>query len=407
MPIKGPSFLEVNKFSFAKDREPVYSLMQMDDRNRELFPGIETPAVLVDRTVLERNIAKAAAIARAAGGAAFRPHVKTHKSVRIAGMQLAAGAVGVTTAKASEAVVFMEHGIRDVTVAYPLIDPRKVDRLIRVAEHTGSNLRLVADSPQGVAVIAAAATACQAKVGVLIKVDVGLHRCGVDPSGLLAGQLAGQLQSDPATFFVGLLSHAGHAYATEDATGVKRVAEDERVLITSLAQRLSRSGIAVPVVSVGSTPTVWLGERFDGITELRPSNAVFMDLTQLSLGVAGPQDLALSVLATVVSVNERFAIVDAGSKVLSSDIGPHGSKRLSGYGLAVLAEDPACRMPVVNLSEEHGFLAHNGTPPRIGARVRIWPNHSCPVVNLANTLMVMADDGNVEAWPVDARGCVH
>ena len=356
---------------------------------------------------MERNIAKAAAIARAAGGAAFRPHVKTHKSVRIARMQLAAGAVGVTTAKVSEAVVFMEHGIRDVTVAYPLIDPRKVDRLIRVAEHTGSKLRLVVDSPQGVAVIAAAATALQAKVGVLIKVDVGLHRCGVDPSGLLAGQLAGQLQSHPATFSVGLLSHAGHAYAAEDAAGVKRVAEDERVLITSLAQRLRRSGIDVPVVSAGSTPTVWLGECFEGITELRPGNAVFMDLTQLSLGVAGPQDLALSVLATVVSVNERFAIVDAGSKVLSSDIGPHGSKRLSGYGLAVLAEDPACRMPVVNLSEEHSFLAHHGTPPRIGALVRIWPNHSCPVVNLANTLMVMADDGNVEAWPVDARGCVH
>lgn len=140
--------------------------------------------------------------------------------------------------------------------------------------------------------------------------------------------------------------------------------------------------------------------------ELRPGNAVFMDLIQLSLGVAGPQDLALSIQATVVGVNDRLAIVDAGSKELSSDIGPHGSKRLSGYGVAGLAVDLACRRPVVNLSEEHGFLAHHGTPPRIGAHVGIWPNHYRPVVNLADKLVVMADVGNVEAWPVDARGCV-
>ena len=379
--------------------------MKINDPTRDGFSGIETPAVVVDRPVMARNIARGAAIARAAG-AAFRPHMKTHKSVRIADLQLAAGAVGVTAAKPSEAVVFMERGIRDVTVAYPLIDPQKVERLIRVALRTGSDLRLVADSPEGVAAIATAAAACEARVSVLIEVDVGLRRCGVDPAGMAAGQLAAQLQTHPATLFAGLLSHAGHAYGAANGAGVKRVAEEERRLMTGLAQGLRQTGIAVPTVSVGSTPTVWLSDSFDGITELRPGNSVFMDLTQVSLGVASPQDLALSVLATVVSVNPHFAIVDAGSKVLSSDVGPHGSKRLSGYGLACLLDDPARQMPVVNLSEEHGFLAHEGRPPVIGARVRIWPNHACPVVNLADRLVVMTDDGTCEEWPVDARGCV-
>ena len=380
--------------------------MKMNDPAHACFSSIETPAVVVDRQVLERNIARAAEIARSAG-AALRPHIKTHKSLRIARVQLAAGAAGVTVAKPSEAIIFMEGGIADVTVAYPLVDPQKVERLIRVAQSTGSTLRLVADSVEGVTAIAAASATCGARIGVLIEVDVGLHRCGVDPAGPLAGQLALTLQSSRATVFAGLLSHAGHAYGAADAAGVRRVAEDERHLMTDLALRLRQSGIEVPVVSVGSTPTVWLGARFEGITELRPGNAVFMDLTQLSLEVAGPEDLALSVAATVVSVNDRFAIIDAGSKVLSSDIGPHGSKRLSGYGLAKLVDDPARQMPVVNLSEEHGFLAHDGRPPRIGARVRIWPNHSCPVANLADRLVILAADGTVEDWPVDARGCVR
>ncbi|MBC7739721.1 MAG: alanine racemase, partial [Candidatus Saccharibacteria bacterium] len=185
-----------------------------------------------------------------------------------------------------------------------------------------------------------------------------------------------------------MLSHAGQAYAARDATHVKEIAEAERHIMTDLAGQLRHSGIAVPAVSVGSTPTVWLADSFDGVTELRPGNAVFMDLTQVSLGVALRQNLALSVLAMVVSVNDRFAIIDAGSKLLSSDVGPHGSNRLTGYGVACLMDDPAAEMPVVNLSEQHVFLAHGGNVPRIGSRVRIWPNHACPVVNLADHLAV-------------------
>jgi len=379
--------------------------MRNNDVIRETLSSLETPAVLIDRGVLEENIARAAEIARYAG-AALRPHVKTHKSLRIAELQIKAGAAGVTTAKPSEAAVFLDGGVRDVTVAYPLVDPRKAERLIQMAAGKGARLRLVADSTDGIEAITAAASSCEATVEVMVEVDVGLLRCGVDPANELAAHLAARLGAHPSTIFAGLLSHAGQAYAAKDADHVRQIAEAERRTMTSLARKLRDAGIKVPTISVGSTPTVWLGESFEGITELRPGNAVFMDLTQVSLGVALPQNLALSVLATVISVNHRFAIIDAGSKVLSSDVGPHGSKRLTGYGVACLVDDPAWEIPVVNLSEEHGFLAHGGKVPRIGARVRIWPNHACPVVNLAEQLVAISGNGNIERWTVDARGCV-
>lgn len=366
--------------------------------------ALETPAVLVDRTVLTRNVARMGTIARAAG-VALRPHAKTHKSLAIGRMQRDAGATGLTVAKTAEAQVFLDGGFSDLTIAHPLVDRRKIVRILTAAGAVGARLRLIADSRAGVAAIAAAADEAGRPVDVMVKVDVGLHRCGVDPAGEAAAGLARTIAAAPRLAFAGLLSHAGHAYQADGPDGVRAAADDERRTMTGLAERLRAAGIAVPVVSVGSTPTVWLAESFAGIDEIRPGNAVFMDLTQVSLGVAEPADIALAVLATVVSVNGVHAIVDAGSKVLSSDRGPHGSARLAGYGLAArLDGGPA--MTVTGLSEEHGFVAHEGRPPRIGEPLVIVPNHSCVVANLSRVLTVVDDDGRVESWPVDAQSCV-
>lgn len=362
---------------------------------------IETPAVVVERRVLARNLARAAETARAAG-VALRPHVKTHKSLKIAALQLQGGASGITAAKPSEAAVFLAGGCADVTVAYPLLDRRKIVPLAQLSAARGARLRLVADCEVGVELLAEAGCALE----VMIEVDVGLKRCGVDPAGDVALRLASRIQAHPSLTFGGLLSHAGNAYGAEGPDAVRALAEAERLAMTGLADRLRRSGVAVPAVSVGSTPTVWLAESFDGLTEIRPGNYVFMDLTQVSLGVATRSDVSLSVIASVVSVNDRFAIIDAGSKVLSSDRGPHGSARLSGFGLAAPLDDPSHEMIVTSLSEEHGFLAHDGRPPALGERVRIWPNHACPVANLSTSLIVVDDDGQTHAWPVDARACV-
>lgn len=367
---------------------------------------VETPAILVDRTILERNIA-AAADRAARGGVALRPHVKSHKSVAIAVMQMAAGARGITVAKSSEAVPFIEAGIPDVTVAHPLVDRRKIRRLFQGATRFGTRLTLIVDSATGLAAIAAEAAEQGFPVNVQIKVDVGLHRCGVDPSSEDALDLARAIAGSPPLRFGGLLSHAGHAYAAAGPEAVREVAAEERRILLAVAKRLGQAGIAVPEISIGSTPTVWLDDGFEGIAEIRPGNYVFMDLTQASLGFVTWDDIALSVLATVVSCNDTYAIIDAGSKVLSSDRGPHGSTRLNGYGLALTPDAPDREpMPVVSVSEEHGFVAHGGRRPAIGDRLRILPNHACTVVNLARELVIVENGVVQDRWPVDAHLCV-
>jgi D-serine deaminase-like pyridoxal phosphate-dependent protein len=371
----------------------------------DALAALETPAVVVDAAVMRRNIAKAAALGGAAG-VAVRPHAKTHKSILLAKLQCEAGAVGITVAKCSEAAVFLEAGFADITVAHALVDSRKIGRLLALAGAREAKLTLIADSVPGLDAIAVAVEAQGVPVAVQVMVDVGLHRCGVDPEGEAAQRLVQAIADRNGLHFAGLISHAGHAYAAADAEAVRGIAEAERTAMLGLAARLDRAGIPVPAISVGSTPTIWLAESLSGITEIRPGNYVFMDLTQVSLGVASRRDVALSVLATVVSCNDRYAIIDAGSKVLSSDRGPHGTARLGGFGLASRLERPeAPEMAVVSLSEEHGFVEHGGQQPRIGERLRIVPNHSCTVVGLARTLTVI-DGQSCENWPVDAYGCV-
>jgi D-serine deaminase-like pyridoxal phosphate-dependent protein len=204
----------------------------------------------------------------------------------------------------------------------------------------------------------------------------------------------------------GIISHAGHAYSASDRDAVAAIAREEQAIMRDVAGQIAGAGLRVPCISVGSTPTVWACDHYENTTEIRPGNYVFMDLTQASLGLVTRADIALTVLATVVSRNDTYAIVDAGSKVLSSDRGPHGSTRLTGYGVAVPVGSDHAGMPVVSLSEEHGFIVHGGENLEIGDRIRIYPNHACPVINLARTVQVINEDGSVELWPIDAHGTV-
>lgn len=367
----------------------------------------ETPAVLVDVGRLTRNVARMAEIA-AAGGVTLRPHAKTHKSIAIADRQIAGGATGVTVAKPTEAEVFLDAGIGSVTIASPIADPGKLTRVIRKARDHGADVRFIADSDAGIDALVAADSGDGVALPVLLKVDVGLHRCGVDPCSPRALALVRRLAETPRLAFAGLLSHAGHAYRASGPDEVREIAVAERETMVDLAESLRQSGFAVAEVSVGCTPTAILHSGLDGITEIRPGNYVFMDRIQVSLGAAEATDVALWVVATVISANDRFAIVDAGSKVLSSDRGPHGSTSVQGYGVAWRVEDSAAPpLTVANVSEEHGFLEHQGNPPKIGNRVLIMPNHACTVVNLADELAAWSADGSVEALSVDARGRVR
>jgi len=365
---------------------------------------LETPFVTVDREVENLNIALVAEKARNAG-VSVRPHAKTHKSPDLARAQIAAGAIGLTVAKPAEALVFLDAGIDDLLIAYPLIDRRKIERVLVKAGR--ARVILMADSIQGVEAIGVEARHLGLSVEVRVKVDVGQHRCGVEPRGNAGMNLARAISDHPALRFAGFMSHAGHAYAATDPDGVRAVAKTERELIVDLAERTRAAGIPVPVVSVGSTPTVLLDDGFEGIDEIRPGNYVFNDLTQFALGAVPRSRLALCVVATVVSRNGDFAVIDAGSKVLSSDRGPHGSTKVSGNGLAFRLGDPdAPEMAVVGLSEEHGLVAHGGHPPEIGERLRVLPNHACPVVNLAREVIALNTDGTIERRVIAASGAV-
>lgn len=359
-----------------------------------------TPQVVVDLPRLEANVARVAGLLPPS--VELHPHVKTHKSFRIAGMQHRAGAKGFTASRAPEAAAFLRAGFGPVTVAFPLVSPVEAAHLLRLAREAGNRVRFIVDSPAGVAAIEEAAAKEDEAVDVLMKVDVGLHRCGVDPASEAALHLARRVADTRRLRLAGLLSHAGHAYSAPGFAGVRGVAAAELEQMLELRQRLAASGLEAPRISVGSTPTILANAGFAGVDEVRPGNYVFLDLTAVRLGIARRQDVALAVLATVVSANERVAIVDAGSKTLSSDLGPHGTRSGSGYGEAYVPDGDGIAFPVFQLSEEHGFLSLEGRTLEVGTRVLILPNHACTVVNLAER-MCFLDGRRSEFVPVDAR----
>lgn len=365
---------------------------------------LPTPFVAVHRQRLQANIDRIAALGRQ-HGLAVRPHAKTHKCPEIARLQVDAGADGITVAKPGEARVFLRAGVRSVTLAYPVIDPGVVSQLLEEADACAASLRFVIDSAAGLHALQHAARGRNDRTAAFVELDVGLHRCGVPPQSPLLDELAAALARGPGTRFAGLLSHAGHAYGAGSAEAVAAVAENERATMQAAAARLRAAGIEVPCVSVGSTPTVCLARDYTGVDEIRPGNYVFFDRTAMRLGAAGEHEIALAVFTTVVSVNDTWCIIDAGSKSLSSDLGPHGTGGDMGYGQAHAFGPHAGRaLAVAKLSEEHGFIPHHGQPLEIGTRLMVIPNHSCPVANLADELVVLSAAGQPQTWNVAARG---
>ncbi len=370
---------------------------------------IETPAVLVDYGRMMANL-RAMQESATRRGLALRPHAKAHKCLEIARIQVGLGACGVTVSKPDEAIVFLRGGIASVTLAFPLVDSPRARRLLAVARDRSATIRFIADSDRGVTALSTAAYEQSTPADVFLKVDVGLHRCGVRPEDPELVTLVRKIAGDPWLRFAGLLSHAGHAYGARDARHIREIAAEECAILARVRRRIEDAGIAVPEVSVGATPTALAGESYDGITEIRPGNYVFLDRTALALGVARPDQIALTILATVVSAGDEWAVVDAGSKTLSSDRGPHGRSTVSGYGAARPAErwdGSGAWIEVTRLSEEHGVLGQRTTRLAPGTRLRIVPNHACPVVNLADRLVVLGLGDEPVTWTVDARACVR
>lgn len=365
------------------------------------FPGfdqLETSAVVVDEANLISNIKEMAALVGT--GAALHPHIKTHKCLEIARLQQRYGAEGYTCAKVYEALMLLEAGLSPVTVAYPLVEPSEATRLLVIAKKS-EQIRFICDNPVSVKALSEATKYTGKVAQVFIKVDVGLHRCGVSPNSTAALTLAKLIADDPNLRFMGLLSHAGHAYGGGNPEGIRKIAAEERQLMLGVRDNLQAAGYAVPLISIGSTPSLLANDGFEGIDEVRPGNYVFYDMTAVRLGLVSRNQLSLGVAARVVSANDRYAIVNVGSKTLSSDLGAHGTGAGAGFGEAwIKGQDTP--LTVAKLSEEHGFLEHNGEAPEIGSHVLILPNHSCPVANLSGSLTFLKRGTAPRAVPVDS-----
>src|SRR5688572_29476513 len=340
--------------------------------------------------------------AASARGIRLRPHAKTHKSPLVARWQIDRGAVGICCAKLGEAEVFAEAGIGDIRLPYPL-NPVNADRVLALLDHT--HLSFIVDHPKVARQWSDALSRARKQVDVLVKVDVGFHRCGIDPSpGAVA--MIKEVASLPGLRFKGLLSHAGHAYHAHSEDELCAMAKDEAATMRELADRCRRDGIAVDEISAGATPPARFSLQQDGFTEFRPGNYVYFDRTQVALGAAAIADCALTVLATVVSkpANDRI-ILDSGSKTLTND-GARGFSPSPGQG-AVLDNDGQVdeNLLVERLSEEHATVKvlNGSTHLEPGDRVRVLPNHSCVVSNLVDRAWLV--DGNkAEPLPIAARG---
>ena len=354
---------------------------------------IPTPALILDLDRVEGNLRRMSERA-AALGVALRPHIKTHKCLEIARLQRDLGCSGLTVSTLEEARVFAEHGFDDLTWAFPVILNR-LDEAIQIAHKV--DLGLVADSIATLEALEASGHALR----VWMKVDCGYHRAGVDPDGPLAQELAQRLDASSTLRFNGLLTHAGHAYKTRTRAELSAVAEQERSSLVRLAERLRGSGIEVPSVSVGSTPTMSVVTDLTGVDEMRPGNYVFYDQMQAELGSCSIDDCAVTVLASVVSCQPEasHSVIDAGALALSKDaLSTTGGDANFGKILEVLPPTPQPKPTrVSSLSQEHGIV---DSSLAVGARVRIAPVHSCLAVACFDEYVVVRGDRVIDRWKI-------
>jgi D-serine deaminase-like pyridoxal phosphate-dependent protein len=368
---------------------------------------LPTPAVLVEQSRVERNLDRMQAAAHARG-MRLRPHAKTHKSVALARLQIGRGAVGVCCAKLGEAEVFADAGIENIRLPYPL-NPVNAERVMALLDRT--DVSFIVDHLDVARGWSHAMQGAGQTVDVLVKVDVGFHRCGIDPDAATASAFVSRVAELPGLRFRGLLSHAGHGYGATSEAELEAVAATEARLLRVLAARCVEQGVPVEEISVGATPTARFSLRQDGVTELRPGNYIYYDRTQVGLGAASWSDCALTVLARVVSRPAADRVVlDCGSKTLTNDQA-RGIGTTAGYGAVLRAIDadvPDDTLLVERLSEEHAVVkvlaGRSALEP--GDLVRVVPNHSCVVSNLMDTVWVVDGADVIDQLEVSARGCI-
>lgn len=360
---------------------------------------VDTPQLVVSEEILQRNIAEMASFARSIN-VKLRPHIKTHKSVEIARLQIAAGAIGVSCAKVGEAEVMVnEAGIDDILLAYPIIGAMKYERLVPLMEKT--RIAVAVDSIEAIEAISRAMTKHERKIDIYLEINTGQNRSGV-MWGEEAVGFAERIDKHPNLKMTGIMTHEGHV-AFVDPAEIAAAAQAAGEKMVQTAEMIRAKGIELPTVSVGSTPAARLTSVVSGITEMRPGTYVFNDNSLFRYDNQWEvSDCAARFVATVVSrTADDRCVIDAGAKTLALD----PSRSHAGHGYIVGHPN----VIISKLSEEHGVceLPAGEEGFQVGDTVEVIPNHICPTVNLMDQMAIVRDGKVIDYWKVAARGKVQ
>ncbi|WP_395316061.1 DSD1 family PLP-dependent enzyme [Variovorax sp. UC74_104] len=365
---------------------------------------IDTPAALIERTRMQRNIGRMQRHMNELG-VRFRPHVKTSKCIEVAKAQREAGARGITVSTLKEAEQFFAEGFTDILYAVGMA-PHRLPHALELRRR-GCALGILTDSVESARAIAAFGRANGEAFDVLIEVDTDGHRSGIRPEEDSLLEVARTLH-EGGMRLGGVMTHAGSSYELDTPETLRAMAEQERAGCVRAAQRLREAGLPCPVVSVGSTPTALMAGALEGVTEVRAGVYVFFDLVMRNIGVCTEDDIALSVLTTVIGhqAEKGWAIVDAGWMAMSRDRGTHKQKRDFGYGQVCDLDGRVLGGYVLGgANQEHGIVSREGEPDTgivarfpIGTRLRILPNHACATGAQFPEYQALSEEGELQTW---------
>ncbi|HEV8138376.1 MAG TPA: alanine racemase [Pyrinomonadaceae bacterium] len=369
---------------------------------------LKTPGLVLDITKVKRNAAEMSRRIRQFG-ADLRPHIKTHKCIEVARIQTAGHSGAVTVSTLAEARAFATNGFSKITYAIP-IEPGKFAEAIEISRDC--ELSLITDDVEVPDQLNDAAKQANVHLNLFLKVDCGYHRCGVEPNNPLAIEIPRRISSASNLRFAGILTHAGHSYNCQTKAEVLALAKHERDVMAGFAEGLRKEVGPVPIVSIGSTPTITSVDHLDGIDEVRPGNYIFFDAFQATLGSCSFGDCALTVLASVVHRDRarRKVIIDAGAIALSKDRGPVGLNPNCGYGRVLDLNGEDLNLTVSEMSQEHGVIIANDENDEndentldqlsVGSRVRVLANHSCLTAAQHSHYNVLEGEHVVDRWKI-------
>jgi D-serine deaminase-like pyridoxal phosphate-dependent protein len=362
---------------------------------------LPTPRLLLDRERLDRNLARMAERMRSLG-VDLKPHLKTAKSAEIARRATAGFSGGITVSTLAEARYFADAGFRDITYAVGIV-PAKLDEAAALMRR-GAALTLVVDHPATARAVGEHGERFGQRFSLLIEIDTGSGRAGLDPESPLLIDVARAIV-EGGSELSGVLTHAGHSYGARTSEELRRIAEQERAGVVRAAERLRQAGFQIKRVSAGSTPTAAFAERLDGLTDMRPGIYMFGDLMQAAIGSCAVDNIALTVLASVVGIypERNLVLIDAGVLALSADRSAGG--RLPDAGLGWVLDEAGRRLNglfVERAHQEHGFVTAQAPLPferlQPGARLRILPNHGCITAAAYDRYHVIEGNAVVAEW---------